>query len=270
MTVDDVKEWYQEWYVPNNALLVVVGDVDPKLSYQLASRYFAKIPYKKVAKQRLQDEPPSLGERDVVVNAPAKLPWLIFGYNVPSFKTASPLQQAYALCVLAYVLDGNDSSRLEKDLVRDRQIASEIGAGYNPVALYSQEFMFAGTPAKGYTVADLKKAMLQEIDDLKNKPLTAAELKRVKTALLAEHTFSKDSLMDQAQEIATLEAVGLSWHMIDTYATQINQVSAAQVQEVAKQYFNDDNLTVAILNPLPLSGPEKSYHPNLEGDNDVQ
>ena len=132
MTVDNLRHWYQTWYAPNNATLVVHGDVQPQQVYQLAKRYFGSIEASEITPLKPRIEVQQQGERRITVQAPAKVPYLLMGYKVPVLKTVAEDWEVYALEVLAGVLDGGDSSRLTRQLVRKQGVASQASAGYSP------------------------------------------------------------------------------------------------------------------------------------------
>ena len=254
LTVHDVRNWYQSWYAPNNAILVVVGDVDPNRVFAEAERYFGPIKPSAVTPPKPRVEPVQLGERSIVVKAPAQVPYLIMGYKVPVLKTAREQWKPYALDVLAAVLDGGDSARFPSELVRGRQIATDVSASYDMTSRLADLFTFSGTPAKGRTVQQLEQAIRIQIDRLKRKPVSAAELARIKAQVTAAKIYQQDSMFYQAMQIGALEAVGLDWPIADTYPQRIAAVTPAQVMAVAKEYFVDDHLTVAVLKPQPLDG----------------
>ncbi len=254
LTVQDVRKWYRAWYAPNNAILVVAGDVDPQRVFAEAERYFGPIEPSVITPPKPRVEPVQLGERRIVVKAPAEVPYLIMGYKAPVLKTAREQWKPYALDVLAAVLDGGDSARFPRELVRGRQIASNVSAGYDMTARLADLFTFSGTPAKGHTVQQLERAIRAQIDRLKREPVSAAELARIKAQVTAAKVYQQDSVFYQAMQIGALEAVGLDWRIADTYPQRIAAVTPAQIMAVAKEYFTDDHLTVAVLEPQPLDG----------------
>ncbi|HVL00732.1 MAG TPA: pitrilysin family protein, partial [Dongiaceae bacterium] len=134
ITAADVRVWYKQWYTPNNAILIVVGDVQAQQVFELAARYFGPIPRREVPKPQVNREVAGLGERRTTVELPAKLPALFVGYNVPGINTGDE-NEVYALRMLAGVLDGGYSARIETDLVRRQQIAASAGAGYSGFSL---------------------------------------------------------------------------------------------------------------------------------------
>ncbi len=250
MKVTDLSEWYQQWYTPNNATLVVVGDVDPEQVFSLAEKYYGPVPSRKVAKLKARLEPRQVGARRVEVKAVAKLPYMIIGYKVPTLKTAKDSREAYALNILSGILDGGRSSRLSKNLVREQEVAASAGAQYDIYSARSNMFLFEGTPNAENTLEELEQAITQEIDKLQNELVSERELKRVKAQVLAGEVYQQDSVQRQAYVIGSLETVGLGWKTINEYADNIQKITAEEVRDVAKKYLIDDFKTVAILTPL--------------------
>ena len=253
MRVEDTREWYNHWYAPNNAVLVVVGDVKADEVYKLAKQHFGKIKPKAVPERKPQKEPPQIGERRVVVKAPAKLPSLQMGFHTPVLNDPNQDWEPYALEILASVLSGNDSARLNQKLVRESQVAVDVGAGYDMIARGRQGlFELAGSPSEGKTVAELEAAILQQIEKVKESGVTAEELKRVKVQVIAADVYQRDSVFYQAMQIGQLELTGFSWKILKDYPAKLSAVTSEQVQEVAKKYLVKDNMTVATLDPQPI------------------
>lgn len=253
MRVEDTREWYNHWYAPNNAVLVVVGDVKADEVYKLAKQHFGKIKPKAVPERKPQKEPPQIGERRVVVKAPAKLPSLQMGFHTPVLNDPNQDWEPYALEILASVLSGNDSARLNQKLVRESQVAVDVGAGYDMIARGRQGlFELAGSPSEGKTVAELETAILQQIEKIKESGVTAEELKRVKAQVIAADVYQRDSVFYQAMQIGQLELTGFSWKILKDYPAKLSAVTSEQVQEVAKKYLVKDNMTVATLDPQPI------------------
>ena len=253
MRVEDTREWYNHWYAPNNAVLVVVGDVKADEVYKLAKQHFGKIKPKAVPERKPQKEPPQIGERRVVVKAPAKLPSLQIGFHTPVLNDPNRDWEPYALEILASVLSGNDSARLNQKLVRESQVAVDVGAGYDMIARGRQGlFELAGSPSEGKTVAELEAAILQQIEKVKESGVTAEELKRVKAQVIAADVYQRDSVFYQAMQIGQLELTGFSWKILKDYPAKLSAVTSEQVQEVAKKYLVKDNMTVATLDPQPI------------------
>jgi zinc protease len=252
LTADDVRAWYRRWYRPNNAVLVVAGDVDPKKVFALAQHYYGHIPRRPIPETPDYTEPAQQGVKRIVVKAPAELPYMIMAYHAPALHRPSDQWKPYALEVLAGVLDGNGAARLNQSLVREQQLASDVGADYDPLSRGPDVFMLEGTPSEGKTTADLETGFRKQIDKLIRDGVSEDELKRVKAQITASHVYQRDSVFYQAMEIGQLESLDLSWKDIPLMLQKLQAVTAKQVQDVAKEVFTDDNLTVAVLDPQPL------------------
>ena len=212
MTVNDIRQWYQQWYAPNNATLVVVGDVEPEKVYQLAKQYFGAIPAKKLPIVKSNQDQSPLGIRGLKVAVPAQSPWVVLGYNTPSLATTKQPWQAYALFLLGNILVDNHgiNGRLNKDLVRGQELATDVDVSYNLYSRLPNIFMISATPNVGYTSPQLEAAILKEVKALQTQLIPEAELQRVKNQLIASKTYSQDDLITQATDIGSLESVGLS------------------------------------------------------------
>jgi len=254
MTVDNLRQWYETWYAPNNATLMVSGDVKAQHVFDLAEKYFGPLKTSVIPEVKSRIEVKQQGERRITVKAPAKVPYLMMGYKVPVLKTVSEPWEAYALEVLAGVLDGGNSSRLSSSLVRDKEIASSAGAGYEMYSRQSGLFMLDGTPTKKSSMKKLEQALIQEIEKIKITAPSEKELDRVKAQVMAAAVYEQDSSFYQAMQLGILETVGLGWKVKQDYLREIQQISGKQVQAVAKKYLTAEQLTVALLDPLPIEG----------------
>ena len=252
MTAPDARDWYRRWYTPNNAYLVVVGDVDHDAVFRLAQKRYGHIKSRALPERRVFAEPEQVGIKRLVVKAPAKLAYLTMAWKVPKLTDVERDRDPYALEMLAALLDGHDAARLSKSLVRAQRIAQSAGASYDSTLRGEALFMLDGQPAEGKTVADLETALRAELRRLQDEEVSPEELARVKTQTIAGQIYKRDSMMAQAMEIGGAEAVGLSWRDVDKTLDKIRSVTAAEVREVARKYFIDDRLTVAVLDPQPL------------------
>ncbi len=252
-TVEDLQAWYQRWYAPNNATLVIVGDVKTPEVFAMAEKYFGPLKPSDIKPIKPQTEIEQLGLRRMTVKVPAKLPSIVMGYKVPALKTVNNEWEAYALEVLAGVLDGGSSARLTSGLVRGKQVAVSAGAGYGLTSRLSDLFELEATPTEGKTLQDMETALKAEIAKLQKTPISEEELSRIKAQVSASAVYERDSNFYQAMQLGMLETVGLGWQKADEYVEKVNQVTAAQVQEVAKKYLIDDRLSIAYLEPLPIN-----------------
>jgi zinc protease len=252
LQVGDLRDWYQKWYAPNNATLVVVGDVDPEEVYTLARKHFGPLKPSDISAVKPRLEIAQRGRKGIKVEAPAKLPYLMMGYKAPVVLTAERPWEPYALEVLAGILDGGDGARLASELVRGKAVAASAGAGYDGHDRMESLFLLSGTPSNGYTVKDLEKALLEQVQRLRETPAEQEELDRVKAQIRADKVYEQDSIFYQAMQLGILETVGLSWKDAEHYLERIEAVSAEQVQAVANKYLVQDRLTVAELVPQPI------------------
>ena len=261
MSVADVKAWYERWYAPNNATLVVAGDVDAQQVLRLARKYFGPIPARKLPAVKPQNEPVQRGMRRVTVKAPAENAVVSLAFKTPALRDVEKDDDSYALDVLAAVLDGYDNARLDAQLVRTDRIANSVGAGYDNINRGPGIFTLEGTPAAGVSAERLEAALRAEVAKIAKDGVSEEELQRVKTQLIASQIYKRDSVFGQAMEIGVLEMSGISYKNIDRMLERLKSVSPAQVQAVAGKYFGDDQLTVATLAPLPLSGKPPAAAP---------
>ncbi len=269
MTVQEVRDWYHRWYTPSNAILVVAGDVKPEEVFALAEKYFGPIPARPVPRTKEVVEPPQTGERRVTVSVPAEVPYVLMGFHTPSLTSAGRDDVAewepYALSLLGGVLDGGQASRFERDLVREKKIASNIDVDYTPVSRSPNMFLIDATPTKGHKLAELEQAILAQIERIKREPVSPEELKRVKAQVVAGEVYSRDSVFYQAMRIGQMAAVGLDWRLLDDYVKKLNAVTPEQLQAVARKYLVDTNLTVAELDPQPMAKGKRGAPPRLGG-----
>lgn len=254
LTLADLAKWYHAWYAPNNAIIVIAGDVNPKKVLALTKKYFSKIPRSKLPVVKPREEINALGSRYVHVHVPAKLPWLIVGFNTPSLKTAKNAWQAYALLVASGILDSGNSARLPKNLVRGKQVAVSVSASYSPYSKYSNDFSLTGVPAENTPVKKLLQSFTKEIFRLQHELVSKEELDRVKAQVIANNIYNKDSLMNQVMDIGAPEAIGLSWKVSDDFVKQIDAITPEQIQEVASQYLTMNRMIVGEL--VPKHGKE--------------
>lgn len=252
MNVDDLREWYQTWYAPNNATLVVVGDVRAKEVFSLAKEYFGPLKPADLTQLKPRKEAKQYGVQRVEVKVPARVPFLVMGYKVPVLTSADDKDEVYALELLAGLLDGGNSSRFSKNLVRGSHIATSVGANYNLYAMRDSLFTLSAIPADGTSMDAMETAIIEQIQAIQDEPPTAAELARVKAQVVASSVYEQDSSFYQAMKLGIMETIGLGWQTKDEYVDRINAVTAEQVQHVARKYFVEDQLTVAELVPQSL------------------
>ncbi len=258
MQLADARGWYEKWYAPNNATLVVAGDVEPDEVFRLADKYFGEIPARTLPLRKIQTEPGQLGIKRITVKAQAELPYLVMAYHAPVLRDVENDREPYALFVLNGILDGSDASRLNRELVRKSRVANSASSSYDLINRGPALFFLDGVPAEGKTVADVEAALREQIRVLVEQGVSDDELRRVKAQVTASQVYARDSVYYQAMRIGMLQTVGLPFDSSDLQVKKLQEVTAGEVREVARKYLVDGNLTVAVLDPQPLDGSKRS------------
>ena len=268
MTPGDARAFFQRWYVPANAVLVVAGDVEVAQVKGWAEKYYGVIPSRTVPERKPRLEPPQTGIKRFEFKAPADQAYVAMAYKVPGLK-AETLQNAdaapddaLALTVLAAVLDGYSGARLDKALTQGRHgeggaVANSAGAYNGLMGRGPQLFFLDGTPAKGKTAAQVEAALREQIALIAKNGVSDAELNRVKTQWVASEVYKLDSVMNQARELGSYWIQGLPTDAGARLIARLRSVTSAQVQAVANAYFGDDQLTVGVLVPQPIDKTRK-------------
>lgn len=249
---EDARAWYQKWYAPNNAILVVVGDVQPEQVHELAKKYYGVYQPEEITEPKPQIEIPQEGERRITLKAKTELTKVYMGFHAPTLvtaKTDTEKQEVYALSVLASILDGDDSSRVAKNLVRKADVVVGAGAGYDGTDRLTTLFTFYATAAEGKTPKQVEDTIWAEIEKLQQKPVSKAELERVLAQSEAQYIYHQDSIQSQATVLGSLLSVGLPADLLDNWVENIRKVTPEQIQAVAKKYLHRDKQTVAVLLP---------------------
>jgi zinc protease len=257
LTFEDARWFYDTFYVPNNAVLVLVGDFDAEAVLRKIREYFGPIPRGPQPPAVRAEEPPQHGERRLMVRRPARLPYISAVYHVPTYEHAD----AYALEVMGQLLGGSNSSRLYQALQRQQRLVFSVGAGYPGVFIDPGLFTVYAQPLPGTAVEDVEAALWTEIARLEQTPPAAAELARVKRRLTAEYILRLDSQFYRALALGQADMAG-SWQWLTTYLAKIAAVTAEDVQRVVRTYLTPTNRTVGILVPLPM--PAGTPPPPLE------
>lgn len=248
LKAEDLRDWYKQFYAPNNATLVIVGDVDAKQTIQTAARLFSGIPAKPLPARNDLSEPaerePAFAE---TVSAVTRQPLVALSYRVPALEKISD-KTPYALDVLSDILSGNSSSRLDKNLVRGRQTALSVGTSYDILSREMPLFSVIGMPNNGVGEQDLLAAMRAEIKDIADNGISREELKRVKTRMASSEIYARDSMTSQASLMGRLETRGFKYSDEAEIRRRLQKVSAADVQAAAKM-LTDNRSAVVIVRP---------------------
>ncbi len=246
ITPEEIRAFYKRYYMPNNAVVVAVGDFKaPEVLAKIRAK-FGKMPRGPAPPPVLAVEPPQNGERRVSVGKQAQLPIVYVGFHVPNQKSPD----AFPLEMLSTILSEGRASRLYRRLVYDRQLALEAGGDYNYFSLDPNLFWFWGTPMPGQTPEAMEKALLAEMEALKTEPVTEEELQRARNQVEAAFVFQEDSVHRRAALLARFELIG-GYAEKDRFLERLRAVTAADVQRVARAYFPDHKKNVGVLLPRP-------------------
>lgn len=249
LTLEDANAWHKDYYTPDNATIVVVGDIDAEEVFKLAVKYFE--PIKKSKQLYVKsgiDAQKQESKHCFVMNEKNKVGGVIVAYKVPSIKTSKPLWEAYALDVLAGWFETGTISRLTKALVRDKLMAYEITVSYIPMQRKDSLFVIEAIPAQGVSIKELEKALLDEISIIKKEFISRKTLRKIKNQMVATETFDKDSLYIQAKIIGKAESIGIHWSEDAQYISRIKAVTVKQIKQVFDKYFVPSNQTIIIQN----------------------
>lgn len=258
MTPQDVRDFYQRWYTPSNAAVVIAGDVDALQVHAMAERIYGRIPARAVPPRKPREEPAQAGPRRLDYRAAADQAMVALTFKVPRWSGGEDAdsQDALALTVLSAVLDGYSGARLERSLVQGmgsggKRIADSASASYGLMGRGPQQFMLVAVPAQGVSTDAAAAALRTEVARIARDGISEAELQRVKTQWMAGEIYKLDSVFNQAQELGSYWVQGMDVDTGERLMSRLRQVSAAQVQAVARRYFSDEQLTTAVLVPDP-------------------
>ncbi len=260
LTVADAMDFYGKYYRPNNAVLVITGDVTLDEVRPLAEKYYGPIPRgKDVVRRAGVAEPPQLAARRVVLRSKrVREPRWNREYLAPS-RVAGETRHADALEVLDVILGGGTTSRLYRALVLDQKVALSVDSYYDADTLGPTAFGLAARPKQGIGHEQLEKAVEAEIDKLLEKGVTAAEVKAAKKRMLAAAIFSRDSLRRGASAIGSALTTGQTIADVETWPDKVRQVTAGQILEAARYVFRDARSVTGLLLPPKKQGrPEKA------------
>jgi zinc protease len=252
MTLDDLQRHYDTFYSPNNATLIIVGDIKAETLLPTIKQLFEPIPRGPEPKPIAAMEPDQKGERRFLLKREAQVPFVMMGYRVPNFTS----EDSYALDILESILSRGKSSRLYQSLVYDQKSSLAVGAEYSLMQTDPGLFYFYALVSPGQKVEAVEEALNKEIKRLQTDPPTDLELQRAKNQVEAARIFEQDSNFRHAMLLGQAETVGAGWRKVDQFLERIRSVTAKDVQRVARQYLIDDNRTVGSLIPVPNKQPD--------------
>ena len=249
----DMEEHFKRFYAPNNCQLTIVGDVNAKEIFKLAEKYFGDWKPSEVANEVTVVEPEQNGERRIQVEFDAE-PRLAIGYHVP----VVPHPDAYALTMIDYILSAGRTSRMYKSIFVEQGLtASSPSTGQEPADRYPNLFYVEATPKAPHTTEEVETAILEEIEKLKDEPVTDRELERIRNRFKMYQLSRMGSNYALAFTISSAFVNRGDWRSVTEDFNRLEEVSADDIQRVAKEYFTAKNRTIATLvKPLEMSETE--------------
>ena len=244
LELHEANEWYQRWYVPNNATLVIAGDVQFEEVDELVMKYFSGIPSRPLQPVKSRPEPPQDGLKVIQGYGQTSTPYLLMAFRAPAITQLDDPVDAYALEVLAGILDGGSSARFSRFLQREQEIAVSLSVSYDAFERLQGLFTITAVPSSGITLDALQNAIMQQIDRLKEVVVSDEELERVKAQVISSKVYERDSIFYSAMQIGMLETAGLDNQLIDSYVSQIERIGVDDIQRVARRYFVETGLTL--------------------------
>ncbi len=252
MTLEDLQRHYDTYYSPNNATLIVVGDIKAETLFPTIKNLFEPIPKGPSPKHATMPEPEQRGERRFLLKREAQVPFVMLGFRVPNYSS----DDSYALNLLEAILSRGKSSRLYQSLVYDQKNSLAVGAEYSLMQTDPGLFYFYSLVSPDAKVEAVEEALQREITRLQGEPPSETELQRAKNQVEASRVFEQDSNFRHAMLLGESESIGAGWRRVDQFLERTQAVTAKDIQRVAKQYLTQDNRTVGILVPTPSRQPE--------------
>ncbi|PKU22042.1 M16 family metallopeptidase [Telmatospirillum siberiense] len=262
-TLADVVDFHHRWYAPNNAILLVSGDITVARLKPLAEKYYGVIPARAVPPRQRTEEPPPIAARTVELRDPEvhQPNWQRL-YLAPSYLSGET-RFAYPLQILGEILGGGSTSRLYRSLVVERKLAAMASAGYDPGSLGPTSFSFDASPLPGISMEDLQAAMLAQIRSVVTDGVSAGEVEQAKRRLQTSIVYAKDSYSAGARVLGAALAGGRRIADAEAWPQRIAAVSTDEVNEAARFVLRDEGVVTGLLLPSdPLSADARAATPD--------
>lgn len=248
MQLSELQQWYNVWYRPNNATVVIVGDVKPYEALWEVQRYFGDLKAKALPTRNAYVEHPiNVGYRHVDMDSQTLVPNLYMGWNVPSIKTATDAKDPYALLLLKYLLNGQSKQSIERSLQQDQQLLAAINLEYDMIQRGDTLFTITAVPHQNITLKQAQNSILNLLNELKTQPIDQFELNALKDIAKSQYIFQQDSLHGQAVLLGSLESYGIGHSFKEQFVNNIDRVRPEDIQHLLQTYFNHPNLTTLYL-----------------------
>ena len=253
LSTEDALAFYRRWYAPNNAVVVISGDVSLEEVRPLAEKHYGALERRAVPERLRPQEPAQLAPRRVVLKSPrVRQPSFSISYLAPSYNRGEE-GEAYALEVLSEILGGGTVSRLYLSLVVEQGLAASAGSSFGGDDLDLSTFTFYGSPRPGTDLALVEAALRKEIDKLLKDGVTAEEVAEAKERLQSAAVFARDSVSTPSRVLGAALVVGQTIEDVEAWPERIGAVTAEQINAVARAVFDERRSVTAVLEPEPTS-----------------
>jgi len=242
LTRTKAERFLKKYYAPNNAIVAIVGDIDPQQTIALVEKYFGAIPPGEPVGPVAVEEPQQAGEKRTEVIGDAE-PELMIGYHKPTL----PAPDDYVFDVIDMLLTNGRTSRLYQKLVLEKQLATSVSSFSAPGSRYPNLFILSASPRAPHTVSEVETAIYQELDRLKTEPMTAKELQQILNHLEFQESSQMASNGGLARNLTEYEAVAGDWRYLIEHRQKVAAITPDDVMRVAKQYFTRENRNVGFI-----------------------
>lgn len=250
LNLDDLQTWYQHYYAPNNATLVLVGDIDSNVAQVWINKYFTPLSPTTLPKRPQLHQTSHRGYQKFATHQTVKNPTLLMAFNVPSL-TSTQAKEAYALLLLSDIADGGRSARFEKNLIRTQGVLDEVAISYNMLSKGDTLFTIMATPRAGVSLEQAETAIMAELNKILTEEINDLELARGQANLVSGLVFEKDSLSNQAIELGMLATLNLPLDTNTNLPKTLKKISQEDIHQTGKKFIHQDNLTTMYIYPMP-------------------
>ena len=258
LTADDARDWYQRWYGPNYATLVVAGDVDSEAVFAHAQKIYGSWQPKPAVDQRPQTEPAQIGQRLARVRAPAENPFFLLAWRAPTLTAADgPLRpenakarEVVALAMLSTLLDDSDTGMLVVDLVRSRKLAVSVDAGTDGISRGPGLFTIRATPSPGVSPTQLQEEIRKALQEIARSGVSEKEIARLRRQAKAGQVYQQDSIFSRAMQAGRLAMMGRPTQDVADWLRMLDAITSEDLQRAAAAVFVPERLTMIELEPL--------------------
>jgi predicted Zn-dependent peptidase len=249
LTRTKAERFLHSYYAPNNAIIAIVGDIDTQKTIAMVERYFGHIPPGTPVPPVAVEEPPQQGEKriEVIGDAGAEL---MIGFHKPTL----PHPDDLVFDVINMILSDGRTSRLHKKLVVEKQLVTGVGAFSAPGHRYPNLFIVSATPREPHTIKEVEDALYEELEKLKNEPVTEHELQQIMNKLEYEEARQMTSIGGLARNLTEFEAIAGSWRYLIEHRKAVAGVKPEDIQRVAKKYLTRENRIVGFITKQEVTG----------------